>query len=212
MQRPLVVFTGLLMDSAGGSTVSGNAIGVLSGGVAYIVSDELVGDYSCAKTGQCQIRPVVRPDCNVFPAYKHSSCEAVYPSAAIENTILAGVSAFSLVRAAVAANAPEAVIGRLAQAHANSGRQALAAYMSDLEAAAVQAGSRATPAILGQAVHTATARSLAQIYPGKYLYYPRAPFDFVYVPTGQVFELTTLGQAGSHAARGADLIFYTLPR
>lgn len=190
----------------------GNSIGVLYNGVAYTVSEEVVADVPCVKVGQCQTRPVVRPDCNVYPAYKHNSCDAIYASVAIESTILAGVGAFSLARAAIAVNAPEAVIARIAQAHADSGPGALSAHMSSKELAAVLSGSRASKAILGQAVHKATAQSLAELYPGKYLYFPRAPYDFIYVPTGEVLELTTFGQAGSHAARGASLIFYTLPK
>jgi RHS repeat-associated protein len=191
--------------------LAGRPVGVLYNGVAYLVSDELVADFNCGKLGECQRRMVVQPDCNVWPEFKHSTCEAVYPTYVIENTLLAGVGAFTLVRAALAANTPEAVIARLAQAHANSGLRALSSQLSVNELAAVRAGSRATRAFLGQAVHRATAQSLAELYPGKYLYFPKAPYDFVYIPTGETFELTTFLQAASHAGRPATLIFYTLP-
>jgi hypothetical protein len=69
-----------------------------------------------------------------------------------------------------------------------------------------------TPAILGQGVHRATAASRQTSYPGQYVYLPRAPFDFIYVPTGQALELTTFGQAEGHAGRGAYLVLHNLAK
>jgi hypothetical protein len=124
-----------------------------------------------------------------------------------EQGLQGAVGAINVARTAAA---PEALIGRIAQQHADSGVQGLAPYLSQAELSAVLGGSRATPAILGQGVHRATAASLQASYPGQYVYLPRAAYDFIHVPTGQALELTTFGQAASHAKRGADLVLYNL--
>jgi RHS repeat-associated protein len=112
---------------------------------------------------------------------------------------------------ATSGTAPEVVIANLAQQHANSGVQGLAPYLSQSELALVLGGSRTSSLFLGTAVHRATAASLQARYPGQYIYFPNGKFDFLHTPTGQALELTTFGQAASHARRGADLVFYSLP-
>lgn len=68
--------------------------------------------------------------------------------------------------------------------------------------------------MLGQAVHRSTADALDEAYPGRFLYSTRGP-DFVDTETGEMLELTTPGQVGSHLARpgygGVTMCTYTLP-
>lgn len=124
-----------------------------------------------------------------------------------------GVQAVNVVSGVTSAShvaEPGAIIASIAQAQADSGLAGLAARMSPAELAAVTNGSRASSAILGQAVHWGTSLELERLYPGEFIYYPRASWDFVHVPTGEMFELTTFGQALHHADRPATLVFYAL--
>jgi RHS repeat-associated protein len=167
-------------------------------------------------TGPCSDCPV-----NLSPYFRDPEFVRRNPLRAFTDTIEFGVngalfattgfSAFNAAKGIFSAAAnPAVVISRVAQAHADSGLAGLAKYMSKPELAAVESGSKTSSAILGQAVHNATAETLGELYPGAYKYFSRAPFDFVYAPTGEVFELTTLGQAAGHADRGATLLFYGL--
>jgi RHS repeat-associated protein len=130
----------------------------------------------------------------------------------IPNLIMANFLGFGVVNAITRASvqAPAAIVARIAQSHADSGIAELSKYMSRAELAQVLSGGRTSSAIMGQAVHRATALTLDSLYPGEYQYFSRAAFDFVYTPTGEVLELTTPGQMASHLDRGADLVFYIL--
>lgn len=118
------------------------------------------------------------------------------------------------VRAGAAAPevlSPETMIGNAAQNVSNSGVPGLMQFLKPAEQAAVANGSRATPAMLGQAVHRGTYQQLRAQAPGQFEYYPNGPYDFLHKPTGQAIELTTFGQAAGHADRGANLVLYSLP-
>lgn len=106
----------------------------------------------------------------------------------------------------------EGIIGQIAQSHADRGVAHLSTYLRPAEQLAVANGSRTSKGMLGHAVHRATNATLQDLYPGRFSYSPTRSFDFIDKSTGQALELTTPGQAASHAHRGADLVFYTLPR
>lgn len=70
-----------------------------------------------------------------------------------------------------------------------------------------------TSRMLGQAVHRSTANALQRAHPNRFLYRTRGP-DFVDRTTGEMLELTTPGQVGSHLARpgyaGVTMCTYVL--
>jgi hypothetical protein len=104
-----------------------------------------------------------------------------------------------------------AIISRTAQAEANSGVNYLKGFLSKGEVAAYDANPAGGSRFLGQAVHRATARALETNYGKRFSYSTRGP-DFTDAVTGQRIELTTPGQASSHAATyGVPVVTYTLP-
>lgn len=102
----------------------------------------------------------------------------------------------------------EQIIARIAQSHADSGIAGLNGYLIGGEVAAVARGARTADAMLGSAVHRATARTLERLYPGRFDYSPTRTYDFVDNLTGQAIELTTVGGAANHAGRFANIVTY----
>ena len=98
--------------------------------------------------------------------------------------------------------APQAqeIIQSTARAQAARGVDALKGWLSGPERAAMEANPGLTSRMLGQAVHRSTADALEQAYPGRFLYRTRGP-DFVDTTTGEILELITPGDVGSHLAR-----------
>jgi len=105
----------------------------------------------------------------------------------------------------------EILIGRIAQEQADSGWEALSEYLSDAEVAAAQASPGLQAAYAGKAVQQATYQTLLEMFgEGSWRSFANAPYDLVFTRTGEVFELTTVREAASHAARGATLVVYYL--
>ncbi|MBC7274912.1 RHS repeat-associated core domain-containing protein [Nocardioides sp.] len=106
------------------------------------------------------------------------------------------------------------IIQGTARVQAGRGEEALKGSLSAAERAAMEAEPSLTARMLGQAVHRNTAEALEQAYPGRFIYRTRGP-DFVDTTTGEMLELTTPGQVGSHLARPgyADVTIctYVLP-
>jgi RHS repeat-associated protein len=104
----------------------------------------------------------------------------------------------------VAANAVEPsaqqIIQSTARAEAGKGAEALRGSLSAAERAAMTENPGLGNAFLGQAVHRNTASALEEAFPGRFWYRTRGP-DFVDRWTGEMLELTTPGQVGSHLAR-----------
>jgi RHS repeat-associated protein len=109
-----------------------------------------------------------------------------------------------------AAPTVEKMIASIAQGHANSGLERLSRYMSQKELAVVLDEGKTSAAVLGHAVHRATAATLERLMPSRFNYHPTRKFDFIDMTTGQALELTTTKQAASHAGRG-DLVLYDMP-
>jgi len=145
-----------------------------------------------------------------IPQFQVADDELLGAASAESAILVGGAIAGPAGARSLATRTPEGIIARIAQQHADSGVEGLTPYLSRDELNAVLSGSRATRAMLGKGVHEATAASLRARYPGEYIYLPRAPFDFIHVPTGQALELTTYGEAASHANRGANLVLYNL--
>jgi hypothetical protein len=104
----------------------------------------------------------------------------------------------------------ETLIQRLAQQHADSGFDALSEYLTEPQLASLESAPQLQPALMGQAVQNATFQSLEDLFPGRFLNFTNVPYDFVDTATGELYELTTYGQAAGHASNTATLILYGL--
>jgi uncharacterized protein RhaS with RHS repeats len=131
----------------------------------------------------------------------HSNQTAVGLAAA------SGLAVLGRVVAAAANPDLASIIGRIAQQKADMGFEGLSQYMTQAEIDSALTNPGLTNAYMGSAVQRATAQTLGSMFPD-FVNFATGPFDFLFTGTGEVFELTTYGQAAAHAGRGATLILY----
>jgi hypothetical protein len=104
----------------------------------------------------------------------------------------------------------QSIISCVAQQQANMGAAGLrsAGYLSPRQWAAYSVNPANGSRFLGSAVHEATAATLRQLYPGRFLYNRVGP-DFIDTMTGEVLELTTPGQVRAHMAKPGYRVTYS---
>ena len=91
-------------------------------------------------------------------------------------------------------------LSRLAQTQEARGIDFLKRYLSRAELDAYERDPAAGRRFLGHALHRAVADALDEQFQGRFIYRTRGP-DFIDTSTGEMIELTTPAQVGSHMAR-----------